>query len=66
MVDWLQKAGPTLPDDPVPQAELLHCRTELIRLLRSAGRDDRAKSLELERSSESTPPKTTNTKRPRN
>jgi tetratricopeptide (TPR) repeat protein len=66
MADWWQKIGPKLPDDPIPQTELQNCRTELIALLRSVGHDDRAKSLELERSSESTPPKTTNTKRPRN
>ena len=30
MVDWLQKSGPKIPDDPIPQAELQYCRTELI------------------------------------
>ena len=37
MADWLQKVGPKLPADPVPQTELQHCRTELIALLRSVG-----------------------------
>jgi hypothetical protein len=46
MVDWLQKTGPRLPDDPVPQSELQHCRTDLISLLQSVGKEDRAKTLQ--------------------
>jgi hypothetical protein len=46
MVDWLQKTGPRLPDDPVPQSELQHCRTDLISLLKSVGKEDRAQTLQ--------------------
>jgi tetratricopeptide (TPR) repeat protein len=66
MANWLQKVGPKLPDDPVPQAELKRCRTELIALLRSAGREDRAKLLEQASSGETAPLKTTKANHPRN
>ena len=66
MVDWWQKIGSKLPDDPIPQAELQNCRTELIALLRSAGREERAKSLELASSSEAMVPEATHASRPRN
>jgi tetratricopeptide (TPR) repeat protein len=66
MVDWWQKIGPKLPDDPIPQAELQNCRTELIGLLRSVGHDDRAKSLERASSGKVTPPEAEATKSSRN
>jgi predicted Ser/Thr protein kinase/tetratricopeptide (TPR) repeat protein len=66
MADWLQKTGPKLPDDPVPQTELQNCRTELISLLRTAGRAERAKSLEQASSREVTPPEATHADRSRN
>jgi hypothetical protein len=66
MVDWLQKIGPKVPDDPVPQAELQHCRTELIALLRSVGHEDHVKALEQELSSAAMQPKTTKANHPRN
>jgi tetratricopeptide (TPR) repeat protein len=65
MVDWLQKVAPKLPDDPVPQGELKHCQTDLIGLLRSSGREDRAKALEQASISETAPAPTTSAKVPR-
>jgi tetratricopeptide (TPR) repeat protein len=65
MADWLQKIGPKLPADEVPQTEQQHCRTELIGLLRSSGREDRAKALEQASSSETAPAPTTSAKGPR-
>jgi hypothetical protein len=65
MADWLQKIGPKLPDSPVPQAELQHCRTELTAFLRSVGREDHAKALEQALSAEAVQPETTKAKYPR-
>ncbi len=46
MVQWLDRIAPDLPNEPIPQAGLRQCRTELVALLRSNGLENDAKDLE--------------------
>jgi eukaryotic-like serine/threonine-protein kinase len=46
MVAWVQKVGPHIPDDPLPQSELRRCRSELAQFLRSSGHEADADELE--------------------
>jgi tetratricopeptide (TPR) repeat protein len=49
MVKWLKTIAPQLPADTVAQDELRRCRTDLVELLRSTGREQEAQELKSRR-----------------
>ena len=46
MVEWIRSVAPQIPDEPIPQSQLLRCRDNLVERLRSFGQEREANELQ--------------------